>query len=87
MPRGGLRELEGYHLLYKDSGRHLDNAHFTLFGLQSTPVKLLSAGIVCKSLYPCSSLLCFQEFPDAILEWQHSPQRWLRLARLILVPG
>lgn len=54
-------------------------------GLKSTPVKLLSS--VSKPLYPSISLLCFQESSDAIFEWQYSLQYWLRLTKLILVPG
>lgn len=82
----GFGELKDYHLLYKDFRINLDTVHFLWFGLKSTLVKSLSSVSVCKPLYPCISLLCFQEFSDAILEWQPALQHWLRLMELILVP-
>lgn len=85
MSCGDFREQEEDHPPNKDSGVNPDNARFlhTWFKEHFTAIFLFS---VCKPLYPCISLPCFQESSDPILEWQLSLQHWLRLMKLILVP-
>lgn len=84
MPCGKFRELEESRFRINHN-----NASFlcTWFKKHSSEIALFS---VCKLhtlvFLSCVSLLCFQEFSDAILEWQPSLQHWLRLMKLILVP-
>lgn len=81
----GIQGLEDYHPLHQDFRINHNTASFlcTWFKKHSSEIAFFG---VCKLPYPCVSLLCFQEFSDAILEWQPSLQHWLRLMKLILVP-